>query len=459
MRDKPCPDIPDVIFCAEASRRLVELAVGAGMLWGAQLPMLSSKAFAPMTFADQNWREPERARYMAALARFRPSMATVLDWEREEQFEDVMGWAEEAAQWVEEVIVVPKVVGGVARIPKVIEGKPVRLGYSVPSRYSATPVPVGEFGERPVHLLGGSPHAQMYFSRQMNVRSVDCNYMIGMAKRGQVWVPGYAWTASARFGPQLQELGLWQEGGPFYLAFELSCLNVVDAWRRLYLESGFWEAMRYGGPWWEGSMGQRSPRAAARGAAKQGRLVFGQPPARRGWWVQSWAVGPAPELPAIRFERAGGLLVGRGPEGVFVVRRGQEESFRRVVGTRVLVSAEAEGEWRALVAMPRRSFQRLVGVSSRTFTALRRGEMEGPARERVVRGMRVASFGQGVNERVTLVLGEGEGWRYAPGSRVLVRSEDGEAVQRLLREPASRLGLPGVAELRALFGLRYLGTE
>jgi hypothetical protein len=260
MIEKPHHDIPDVIFCAEASERLVRLATGAGMLWGAQLPMLASKAFAPVTFADQNWREPDRARYMAALGRFRPKLATVLDWEREEQLAEVLDWAEEAAQWVEVVIVVPKVVGGVERIPETVAGKPVRLGYSVPSRYSSTPVPVEEFGKRPVHLLGGSPHAQMYFSRQMNVRSVDCNYMIGMAKRGQVWVPGYAWATSARFGPQLRELGLRGSGGPFYLAFELSCANVVDAWRRLYTEPGFWEAMAYGGPWWpipgaEGGMG------------------------------------------------------------------------------------------------------------------------------------------------------------------------------------------------------------
>lgn len=452
MREKPHPDIPDVIFCAEASQRLVKLAVGAGMLWGAQLPMLASKAFAPVTFADQNWREPDRARYMAALARFRPRLATVLDWERAEQLEEVLGWAEEAAQWVEEVIVVPKVVGGIGRVPEEIAGRPVRLGYSVPSRYSSTPVPVAEFGERPVHLLGGSPHAQMYFSRRMNVKSVDCNYMIGMAKRGQVWVPGFAWTAAGRFGPQLQELGLREAKGPFYLAFELSCLNIVEAWRRLYTEAGFWEGMRYGGPWWAGNMGIRRPRM------RQGRLVFREAPERRGWWVRSWAVMPIAELPEMAFEQVGGLKVGRGPEGVFVVRRGEETAFRRVVGTRVLVSEEAEDEWRALAAMPRRAFRELTPVSSRTFTQLRLGEMEEPVGERVVLGMRLLAFGQSVNERVTLVLGAGEEWRYAPGSRVLVRGE-AAAVQRLLRQPAGILGLPQPGRLRASFGLRYLGAE
>jgi hypothetical protein len=99
-----------------------------------------------------------------------------------------------------------------------------------------------------------------------------------------------------------------------------------------------------------------------------------------------------------------------------------------------------------------------VPVSSGTFTKLRRDEWEGPVTERVVDGMRIVSFGQGVNERVTLIVGEGR-WRQVAGSRCLVRSDDMAAVQRLLTRPASWLGLPGPAELRAVFGLEFVGAE
>ena len=49
----------------------------------------------------------------------------------------------------------PYAFGGIARVPEQIGGKAVRLGYSVPTKFGGTEVPLWEFGQRPVHLLGG----------------------------------------------------------------------------------------------------------------------------------------------------------------------------------------------------------------------------------------------------------------------------------------------------------------
>ena len=47
--------------------------------YGAQLP---NTVYFPPVFTDQNWRKPDRPGYMAAVERYHPALATVLDWER-----------------------------------------------------------------------------------------------------------------------------------------------------------------------------------------------------------------------------------------------------------------------------------------------------------------------------------------------------------------------------------------
>jgi hypothetical protein len=175
---------------------------------------------------------------MAALAEHRPHQATVLDLEREEQFNEVMDWAEEAAQYVERVVIIPKVFDIIPRIPERVGGADVVLGYSVPTRYAGTEVPVWEFGRRPVHLLGGSPRAQMQLMHYLNVVSADGNYAQKMATRYcQFWMPGTARYAKNRWWPTLREAAggqLWGDGsdtaGAPYEAFRRSCENIMIAW-------------------------------------------------------------------------------------------------------------------------------------------------------------------------------------------------------------------------------------
>jgi len=182
---------------------------------------------------------PDRAAYMAALAEHRPYMATVLDLERADQLPEVLGWAEEAARHVQVVMLIPKASGVITRLPRRIGGADVRLGYSVPTRYGGTFVPVWEFDGWPVHLLGGSPHKQMALRRYMDVVSVDGNMSSKMAtKFCGFWVPGTARYASDRWWPTLLEAdgvrwgdGSNSAGGPDE-AFRRSCENIMRAWRK-----------------------------------------------------------------------------------------------------------------------------------------------------------------------------------------------------------------------------------
>lgn len=222
-----------IIYCANGNPRFAETAIEAGLRYGAQLP---GSTYYPLYFTDQDWKAPDRELYTTAVRKHHPHMATVLDWERDEQLAEVLGWAEEVAPYVEQVVIIPKVQGGVARLPHRIGGKEVVLGYSVPTKYGGTSLPLWEFGGWPVHLLGGSPQRQLHIAHYVRVNSADGNYAQRMAVRsGQFWMAGTAKFAKDRYWPRIQEADdrKWEEEGLPYEAFRRSCINMLAAWRDL----------------------------------------------------------------------------------------------------------------------------------------------------------------------------------------------------------------------------------
>jgi hypothetical protein len=219
-----------LIYCADGNPAFAAASVAAGWRYGARLP---STVYQPPWFADQDWKAPDRAAYMAALAAHRPAMATVLDWERDDQFGEVLGWAEEAARHVREaVVIIPKVVGGVPRVPARVGGRRVVLGYSVPTSYGGSPVPLWEHAGRPVHLLGGSPQEQLrlwyaFGGVGCEVVSADGNMAAQQARRGRFW--------SRAPGPkghwkQLNDSGDTRTAGVPLECFRRSLAAIRGAW-------------------------------------------------------------------------------------------------------------------------------------------------------------------------------------------------------------------------------------
>ena len=209
----------------------MKIAVRHGFKPGTQLPGSISEHHKPLYFADQNWKKPNKDKYVEAVRKYKPTMATVIDWERAGQLPVVLEWAEEIADTVEYIVVVPKVVGGIPLIPDRIGGKQVVLGYSVPTKYGGTPVPPWEFGGRLVHLLGGSPHRQQEYWRSMcmyaTIMSMDGNYHnMKATKFCEFWQNG-KWIPLTREGGEI-----WGENAP-YEAFERSCINIRRVWDEL----------------------------------------------------------------------------------------------------------------------------------------------------------------------------------------------------------------------------------
>lgn len=214
---------PDLIYCAGGNRRYVAIAQAAGFRYGAQLP---DTIYGPLYFADQDWKKPDRVAYMRALAQHRPVMATVLDWEQPDQADEVLGWAEEAAQYVRRVLIIPK-CDVIDRIPRRIGGADVVLAYSVPTSYGGCPLLPIQFAGWPVHLLGGSPTVQHHIASHMDayaeVVSADGNYLSNMAR--------YCKFFNGRRWIQLAADGWIGEDAP-YEAFRRSCAGVMKLWRR-----------------------------------------------------------------------------------------------------------------------------------------------------------------------------------------------------------------------------------
>jgi hypothetical protein len=203
-----------------------EIAVQHGWLYGCRLP--AEKPTQTLYFADQDWKKPDRARYIASLEKYQPQMATVLDLERENQLDEVMGWAEDAARIVQTVIIIPKVYGIIDHIPDRIGGADVVLGMPA-GKHSGQAPPLWEFGRRPVHLLGGSPQKQMMLACYLNVVSADGNMACKMAtSRAAFWrkekgLKGH-WV-------NLREIGRGDEHDAPYAAFDLSMQNIMAAWK------------------------------------------------------------------------------------------------------------------------------------------------------------------------------------------------------------------------------------
>lgn len=202
----------------------MEIAINAGFESGARLP---GTVYYPPYFVDQNWKKPDRAKYIAALKVHRPFMASVLDFEKTNQLAEVLGWAEDAAQYVETVMIIPKAQNSIHLLPKTIGGKKVILGYSVPTSHGGTALPLIDFRGWNIHLLGGSPHRQMKLAKYLNVTSVDGNMHMLMANSCK-------WWSNAK-----GEKGHWvnlsdqKRDGDNYRAFKMSCENIFHAWEKM----------------------------------------------------------------------------------------------------------------------------------------------------------------------------------------------------------------------------------
>lgn len=137
------------------------------------------KAHEHMAMVDNEWKHYDHEKHLAAVKQNKPIIATARDIERPDQLTEILAQARELALYCGRVLLIPKCK---VLLPMDL---PHWLAFSVPTQYGGTTIECDWFGDRPVHLLGGSPDAQAMYAKHMNVISLDANYAMNVARYGK----------------------------------------------------------------------------------------------------------------------------------------------------------------------------------------------------------------------------------------------------------------------------------
>ncbi len=155
-------------------RPTLNIAIRLGWLPGARYTNLRDiRGFDHIGLIDVNWREYDFKKHLSAVKATLPVVTIARDVERIEDLERTLDQARELALWSRHVVVVPKDIRFAVEMDRIPDN--VIIGYSVPTRYGGTPIPVSSFVGRSVHLLGGRPDVQHRLSRVLKVFSFDGN--------------------------------------------------------------------------------------------------------------------------------------------------------------------------------------------------------------------------------------------------------------------------------------------
>jgi len=155
------------------SRQVLDVAKRFGWRPAARYTNLRDvRHAAEIAFLDIDWRNYNFIRHLEVAAATRPFMTVARDILEASQLQIIVGEAERLAKFARYVIIVPKARGLAKRFATI--PAEFLLGYSVPTRYGGTSLPIALFN-RPVHLLGGRPDVQRRLADRIPVFSVDCN--------------------------------------------------------------------------------------------------------------------------------------------------------------------------------------------------------------------------------------------------------------------------------------------
>jgi hypothetical protein len=218
----------DLIYCAGDNARLTEIAAQAGLLIGIRSGR-SAHGYA-VRFVDVEYQRPNFEKHLRAVARHRPKYATVPDLSESEVSTQDVARALKQYEQLSDVCAIPLIV---PKLPEQLALLPqdVAVGYSIPTTYGGVSqrMKPWHFEGRRIHLLGGSPHAQIALYQQLSlcaeVTSADGNMAQLMATQyARYWDQGH-WVAHPARGTHTPDL---------YLdCWRWSCAAIRRAWGHL----------------------------------------------------------------------------------------------------------------------------------------------------------------------------------------------------------------------------------
>ena len=168
--------MPSVDIITTGRPDLTAYAEEYGYLRGTRLddePRYRSKGVR-VDFLDLHWEDPDWDGLLEAAEWHEPKYAIAGDYDGSNH-DRINDRARQLREYAENVIVVPHEDGDLDHVPEWAV-----VGYSTPSEYAATDIPIREYREtsNDIHILGGTPHQQHSILGRLwveNVCSMDCN--------------------------------------------------------------------------------------------------------------------------------------------------------------------------------------------------------------------------------------------------------------------------------------------
>jgi hypothetical protein len=132
----------------------------------------------PVYFLDNHFLKPNKAQYMKKVATYKPYVATLPDLVDADTYNQYLDYYKDTKDMVGELISIPKT--------EEFELLTDYIGYSIPSRYAKSPLPVSYYKQfKRIHLLGGNPKKQYDLCNKLgNVISFDQNMICKAAYFG-----------------------------------------------------------------------------------------------------------------------------------------------------------------------------------------------------------------------------------------------------------------------------------
>lgn len=165
--------VPLRVLCH--GRPTLKIAVRYGWLPGARYTNLRDiRGFDAVGLIDIAWWDYDYRRHLDAVRQVRPVLTIAQDVQHRRDLARILDQAWELSQWAKYVVIVPKDLSLKYGLRDLVPRRFI-LGYSVPTRYGSTRIPLTAFGRRRVHLLGGRPDVQRRLGDVLNVFSLDGN--------------------------------------------------------------------------------------------------------------------------------------------------------------------------------------------------------------------------------------------------------------------------------------------
>lgn len=185
----------DIIYCAGGNKRLAEIAIDSGYMYGARSDDIRDLRCDGLI--DINWKSYNWNNHILAIKKHNPKYAVVPDVESNDLIKERVEMGLEIESLGSIPIIVPKIHGIISSIPS-----NYLIGISVPSSYAGFLPPLWDLHGKNVHLLGGSPKKQRnlwreYSSNNINVVSVDINCHSKASDFGSYW-DGNKWNDDER---------------------------------------------------------------------------------------------------------------------------------------------------------------------------------------------------------------------------------------------------------------------